>query len=722
MKIRSLVTALAAPLLTVMLVGCLSLPSKKSSHDSSGSETATTTDTVSDSEADGDISTVDGHGDTQAELPPQDVTEETETAELVETVEPLETVEPGETACAPEDCLSGDYPDIILEACQKLGWSAEDCTCVALPAGPGGACNDGLDCTHSDSCQDDGTCAGTPSDASCDDGIPCTKDQCNGTGCSYSNLTGPCDDGNVCTLNDGCSNGACVSGSPDPDCQCDTSADDCEAQYGDSNACNGTLHCVAGQCVGEPDTAIVCDTSLDPQCKKTTCQAAQGMCVLTPMPFETPCDDGDLCTVNDHCGPEACIGGEPRNCDDGDACTVDSCDPVTGTCILTPTPNGEDEVCNGVDDDCDGVEDEDDGDTPLCAPDELCIDGGCERVCDAFGDCGLGEVCVAGGPGGHGECVTHCVEECPAGLGYQLHNGCHCHVPPTGYTVCRNKDNSLVDCDTITSGNTGYGQDGHFSKGALSFEDLGNGSAKDLLTGITWAKPVTSSSMTQAEATAWCNENTGGLPGNGWAMPSVYALYGLLDFGRATLPMQDTELFGPGGSELWSSTLAGIGGGTPYMYVHFSMGEMVLNDSENHSYARCAKISQSTVMANRYVKAIDNTVVDRLTGLRWSATLDCLECDWTQALAACLEKGEGWRLPNAKELVSLLDFSLPYCPRWDPALGGCPLETELWSSTPIHAATPTAAVVWIDSGYVMRMDIAEDKGGRCVMSLGGDAP
>jgi hypothetical protein len=441
---------------------------------------------------------------------------------------------------------------------------------------------------------------------------------------------------------------------------------------------------------------------------------------LTANTFSDPCDDGDHCTIGEMCADGECANGTPRNCDDADICTLDTCDPETGGCIFALSPNGNQETCNLIDDDCDGQTDEDDAWTAICGPGALCEVGFCQPYCDSVDECFDEQVCVPGGPGGHGQCVTRCVSSCPAGYGYQLHDGCNCPVPPTGYTQCRDKDNALVDCSTIVPGNTGYGQDGHFSKGALSFQDLGNGSAKDLATGVVWAKPLSDSNLTHAEATSWCTDNPGGLPGSGWAIPSVYATYGMLDFGVTTVPLRDAGLFGPGGGERWTSTPAGIGGGTPYMYVHFSMAEIVLNASENHSTTRCAQIGGDLAVPERFVKAVDDTIVDRLTGLRWSATLDCLECDWTEAMATCIAKGEGWRLPNAKELLSVVDYTLSYCPRWDPILGGCPLEEELWSSTPIVAAMPMAAAIDIAAGYMRRMDIQEDKGGRCVMSLDDD--
>ncbi len=139
-----------------------------------------------------------------------------------------------------------------------------------------------------------------PSDCgSCDDGNPCTFDDCrfdiffcNCCTCVHIEESGHhCDDGNVCTISDQCSNGTCV-GSPVSDVSCD-----------DGNLCTVSDQCLNGTCAGVPIT----------------------------------CDDGDRCTL-DNCDPATGLCSHaPLNCDDGSACTVDSCDSATG-CVHMGLP------------------------------------------------------------------------------------------------------------------------------------------------------------------------------------------------------------------------------------------------------------------------------------------------------------------------------------------------------------------------------------------------
>jgi hypothetical protein len=59
-------------------------------------------------------------------------------------------------------------------------------------------------------------------------------------------------------------------------------------------------------------------------------------CVHTPN--NTPCDDGNACTVMDACGGGSCRSGGPIVCNDGDACTFDACSPALG-CVHLPACN-----------------------------------------------------------------------------------------------------------------------------------------------------------------------------------------------------------------------------------------------------------------------------------------------------------------------------------------------------------------------------------------------
>src|SRR5439155_15110892 len=113
------------------------------------------------------------------------------------------------------------------------------------------------------------------------------------------------------------------------------------------NTCNGEETCQA--CVG-------CEIHL------LSCCGRQSTCLPgTAARDDTPCDDRNQCTVNDHCAGGRCSSGGTRSCDDGDPCTDDSCSSTAGCehtlrtfCRLCRDGCDDRNPCNG-DETCAGL-------------------------------------------------------------------------------------------------------------------------------------------------------------------------------------------------------------------------------------------------------------------------------------------------------------------------------------------------------------------------------
>lgn len=191
-------------------------------------------------------------------------------------------------------------------------------------------CDDNDPCTTLDRCVR-GVCVGGPP-LKCDDQNICTDDFCDSEagGCVHKPNDAPCDDGNICTVGDRCSGGACEPGALNA-CECEQDGD-CPD---DGNLCNGILVCDTSvyphRCVTDPATVVHCDPSLDTVCLKNLCDPATGSCAMTPVNEGGPCDDGNACTFADKCQEGACLG-TAYSCDDGLDCTEDIC-KGEGTCI-----------------------------------------------------------------------------------------------------------------------------------------------------------------------------------------------------------------------------------------------------------------------------------------------------------------------------------------------------------------------------------------------------
>jgi len=247
------------------------------------------------------------------------------------------------------DCDDGN--PCTIDFCK----SGEGCAAVSVPNGA--PCEDGDMCNGIEVCED-GVCSqGIPKD--CDDGNPCTDDQCDaGTGdCTYSYNTAGCDDGDPCTTNDRCKSGVCI-GTPGG-CAC-TTDDDCH-QYDDDDLCNGHMFCDQSHsppaCRIDPSSVVVCDDSQDTECKKNTCEPATGLCSMADVEDGISCNDGDVCTIDDHCTGGECTG-DVNPCTDADPCTHDWCEPFVG-CHHDPGPCtcSKDEDCLPLDDNnmCNGT-------------------------------------------------------------------------------------------------------------------------------------------------------------------------------------------------------------------------------------------------------------------------------------------------------------------------------------------------------------------------------
>jgi len=256
-------------------------------------------------------------------------------------------------ACTVEDrCHQGACKPGAAAKCDDGNVCTDD-TCKAS-SGCAAAANtrpcdaDGSVCTQKDTCAAKACLAGAKQ--ICADGNPCTADLCDAKiGCKFPHAKDglSCSDGNACTVGDKCAAGKCVGVGKDcndkNDCTADTCSDDkCTNKLRTGPCDDGDVCSVAdacdgkGSCVGK---ALKCDDGN--KCTDNACKKAVG-CVKT---FNTtPCDDGQVCTVKDACAQGQCKGGAQKDCDDKQVCTLDVCVSGKG-CLHLPTAS----TCTGGD-------------------------------------------------------------------------------------------------------------------------------------------------------------------------------------------------------------------------------------------------------------------------------------------------------------------------------------------------------------------------------------
>ncbi len=316
--------------------------------------------------------------------------------------------------CTPnDDCKAGVCAVDDVNTCV----CSSNAECAAHDDGD--LCNGALFCDKADATGEGagkGTCKVNPATIpSCPtvDNTACVKSICQGkTGkcaMTFVNQGEICDDGDPCTKGDTCLNGACTVGGDVCLCKKDT---DCLAQE-DQDACNGTLYCdkslLPWSCAVKPSTVIVCPTVNDSYCQQSLCQKATGLCKITPLHNEEPCDDADTCTVNTVCKGGVCsdpLAASGGKCNDGNPCTDDSCDKTVGCVYKTHTGACEDgDKCTEGDTCKDKVciagkpATCDDGNactTNLCNPQSGCVAIQNADACSDGNACTDGDTCKAG--------------------------------------------------------------------------------------------------------------------------------------------------------------------------------------------------------------------------------------------------------------------------------------------------------------------------------------
>jgi Protein of unknown function (DUF1566) len=280
-------------------------------------------------------------------------------------------------------------------------------------------------------------------------------------------------------------------------------------------------------------------------------------------------------------------------------------------------------------------------------------------------------------------------------------------IPDTHQGSCFD-DSHVIPCPQ--PGQPYYGQDAQYEGATPSYRVNGDGTVTDRVTGLMWQQGHNATRLGWYEARAACSAlRLGGH--NDWRLPSIRELYSIADF-RGTQghrPYLDDvfEIHEPDASILegdrfasthrtemmgqtWSSTIYtgdhwDRKGVEAAFFMNFLDGHIKQAPTRGRQglFYRCVR--GPAWGENDFVDDGDGTVTDRMSGLMWQQRDDGQTRDWPAALAYCEAlnlAGHGdWRLPNVKELQSIVDYR-----RHDPALDERFLKQTdhrgwFWSST-----------------------------------------
>jgi len=261
-------------------------------------------------------------------------------------------------------------------------------------------------------------------------------------------------------------------------------------------------------------------------------------------------------------------------------------------------------------------------------------------------------------------------------------NGNTYNVVDTGQNKFYSNDTSL---SIVQKGDDFFGQDANYDKNTPSYTDNKNGTITDNITGLIWQKDM-GEKMTFDEAMSKVKSFE--LSGySDWRVPTIKELYSLIQFygsvkaQKAIDPFIDTKYFNQliGDSsqgfreidaQTWSSTQyvgKTMKNDETVFGVNFVDGRIKgypkynpRTRSANKMYFRFVR-GNTSYGKNSFVDNNNGTITDNATGLMWQKGDSKKGMNWKDSLLysqdVTLGGYDDWRLPNAKELQSIVDYN-----------------------------------------------------------------
>ncbi|MHB8872068.1 MAG: hypothetical protein ACYC8T_00130 [Myxococcaceae bacterium] len=193
-------------------------------------------------------------------------------------------------------------------------------------------------CTSSAGCASGFCVDGLCCDSACGGGVAGDCQACSiAAGGSVDGQCKPSVSGMVCRASAGTCDSAEVCNGTAPTCPADGKVSN-GMPCNDGDGCTLSDHCQAGACVST--SRLTCQTAT--ACKEDgVCNPATGTCSAANKQNGTACDDGNACTQSDTCQSGSCGGRNPVQCIAKNSChSVGVCAPATGVCSEPQRPDG----------------------------------------------------------------------------------------------------------------------------------------------------------------------------------------------------------------------------------------------------------------------------------------------------------------------------------------------------------------------------------------------
>lgn len=311
-------------------------------------------------------------------------------------------------------------------------------------------------------------------------------------------------------------------------------------------------------------------------------------------------------------------------------------------------------------------------------------------------------------------------------------NDIHFVLTDTGQDKFYDAEGNQIDKPSIDD--EFYGQDAQFTGIQSSYTDNGDGTITDNNTGLMWQKTPDFKHHNFYDAFDYVESlEIGGY--TDWRMPTIKELYSLLNSNgelhpqdlEKSQPYLNTDYFDfkydkrmPFAGQYWSSTKYVKG---PLQNIKME-GAFGFNFADGHIKAyetglyfdgsegvhdpgnnvRAVRGAENVYGVNDFVDNNNGTVTDKATGLMWQKIDDGNTYNWKEALQVAkiskIAGYEDWRLPNTKELQSIVDYDKKTFPAIDDKFFECTDDDSwFWTSTTQGDFKYTACYIAFGKAY-----------------------
>lgn len=252
-------------------------------------------------------------------------------------------------------------------------------------------------------------------------------------------------------------------------------------------------------------------------------------------------------------------------------------------------------------------------------------------------------------------------------------------IVDTNQTYC------FSDTGVITCGQSFNGQDAQYTGLQPAYQNNGDGTITDLNTGLMWIQDPGSKTTFDAANQLLQSYIFAGY--DDWRLPTIKELYSLMQFSGMDvssaqsvtddmIPFMDTDYFNfqygdtsAGNrvidsqwltSTVYNSTV--MGGNQCFFGVNFADGRIKCYPTNSRNDGYFALFVRGTGYGvNSFVDNGDGTITDQATSLTWMQGDSGAGLTWGDSLQYCealsLGGADDWRLPNIKELHSIVDYT-----------------------------------------------------------------